>query len=479
MKTLQFKCTLLSDLIINQKAASTGPNSTLDFIPGNNFLGIVAAKYDDPEFENKLMEVFHSGKVRFGDAHPVDAKSDYRSLHVPASIFSPKLQKGIYYQHHMIEGDLKVQLEQQRRGFYDFSKNPAEKINADTTFSIKSAYDSEKRKSQDEQMFGYEALREGLELYFEVEVDDGSIATLIEKALVGVKRVGRSRSAQYGLVRIEPFSFKEIHSSENPYKPGFHTVYADGRLIFYDPEIGQLTLAPTAQMLGFTNGIIRWDLSQVQTFQYAPYNGKRRCFDPDRFGFEKGSVFVVQSDEAPIISSYIGAFRNEGFGKVIFNPSFLSDKNIILKESVDNPKQDSNDIPDESKTPLVKYLLDIQEFTECSKFITSKVNEWVKRNNKYFQDTQFASQWGEIRNRANQHRTSWRQLEESLFNSDSGYLCHGTAAKKWKEKERIGKLKQFIASLHDEAGTGMIVPQEQYWRAIANLSSEMAKKSLK
>lgn len=44
MTTLQFKCTLLSDVILNQKAATEGPNQTLDFIPGSNFLGIVASK---------------------------------------------------------------------------------------------------------------------------------------------------------------------------------------------------------------------------------------------------------------------------------------------------------------------------------------------------------------------------------------------------------------------------------------------------
>jgi hypothetical protein len=46
---------LLSDIIINQKAATEGPNKTLDFIPGSNFLGIVAADYDG--FGDKAMEV--------------------------------------------------------------------------------------------------------------------------------------------------------------------------------------------------------------------------------------------------------------------------------------------------------------------------------------------------------------------------------------------------------------------------------------
>ena len=101
MKTLRFKCTLLSDVILNQKAASEGANNTLDFIPGSNFLGIVAAKYND--FGDNAMEVFHSGKVRFGDAHPVCKGHDgIRTLRVPASMYHPKLGKAseVCYIHH-------------------------------------------------------------------------------------------------------------------------------------------------------------------------------------------------------------------------------------------------------------------------------------------------------------------------------------------------------------------------------------------
>ena len=44
-KTIKFKCTLESDLVLSQTSSSEGNQKTLDFIPGNNFLGIVAARY--------------------------------------------------------------------------------------------------------------------------------------------------------------------------------------------------------------------------------------------------------------------------------------------------------------------------------------------------------------------------------------------------------------------------------------------------
>ena len=73
MKRKVYRCTLLSDIIINQKAATEGNQNTLDFIPGSNFLGIAAsAIYPDPDLtDSEKMEIFHSGHVRFGDAHPL------------------------------------------------------------------------------------------------------------------------------------------------------------------------------------------------------------------------------------------------------------------------------------------------------------------------------------------------------------------------------------------------------------------------
>lgn len=137
MKTLQYKCTLLSDVILNVKSASEGPNETLDFIPGNNFLGIAAKElYEDGSPES--LYIFHSGHVRFGDAHPCAEKDNIRTLRTPAAMYYPKLMKetdGEVYINYLIpdlESDdiLKKQLKQCRSGFYAFSGNEGIRLNA-------------------------------------------------------------------------------------------------------------------------------------------------------------------------------------------------------------------------------------------------------------------------------------------------------------------------------------------------------------
>ena len=101
MGKIQFKCELLSDIVLNESPATEGKRKCIDFISGNNFLGIVASQlYKDTDETSWL--IFHSGNVRFGDAHP--SFNGIRSLRVPASFYYPKLKKidDACYVHHFV-----------------------------------------------------------------------------------------------------------------------------------------------------------------------------------------------------------------------------------------------------------------------------------------------------------------------------------------------------------------------------------------
>lgn len=495
MKTLKFKCTLLSDVILNQKAASEGANNTLDFIPGSNFLGIVAAKYAD--FGNAAMEVFHSGKVRFGDAHPVCKDNDgMRTLRVPASMYYPKLKKAseICYIHHEYsrdkdtEGDGRnpQQLKQCRQGFYAFENGAGFKAETSTNFALKSAYDREARRSKDSQMFGYEALDKGAVFYFEVEVDSDDLAETISAALLGERNIGRSRTAQYGLVKIEKYDFTEAQS-RSPKADGYVTVYADGRLIFIDDN-GEPTFRPTAKDLGLDSGEIDWERSQVRTFQYAPWNGKRKTRDADRCGIEKGSVFVISGCKAQDLKSrYVGAYRNEGFGRVIYNPEFLDTADNASngqarfklkegeKEATGTKKPTLIPADKINNSPLLNYINRAIRDKEEDEYIRKKVNKFVEDNTDRFKKDRelFASQWGAIRTIAMQYKDG-KVIKDRLFvqakeKKDCGYLVHGVAKDKWSSGGRKDLLEKFLKEM-DKSGYGDITA-----KALINLASEMAK----
>jgi hypothetical protein len=483
MKTLKFKCTLLSDVILNQKAATEGPNQTLDFIPGSCFLGIVAselyptdkdkAKEDYAQRMSQAMEIFHSGKVRFGDAHP--SKGDVRGLKIPASMFYPKLQKPSekLYIHHAIpnldDEDLrKEQLKQCRNGFYIFAGDKATEVKTETNFAIKSAYDREKRRSKDEQMYGYESLQKGLELYFEVQVENDDLAKDIKGALVGKKRVGRSRTAQYGLLEIKPFEYSEIASGES--HNNVVTVYADGRLIFLD-TYGLPTFRPTGEQLGLPKDSQNlWDKSQIRTFQYAPWNYKRQCFDADRCGIEKGSVFVVDVSNCgnlDLKSQYVGSFNNEGFGKVIYNPEFLKAKEddgqaiyIIDDKAENSSKPEKKSL---GGSQLLDYIQKQQSEENKNNGIYSNVNEWVKDNKTAFQGKEkFASQWGAIRGIAMATKDDSKIIENVIT-----YIGHGVKSSDW-DGNRRKRLEEFMKENNANIR-----------EALVNLAAEMAKKCRK
>ena len=498
MKTLQFECRLLTDVILRQSAATVGNGSTLDFIPGGNFLGIVAAHYDEFSPEDATT-VFHSGRVRFGDAHPVAGDGSVRSLHVPASMFYPKTGKAseTLYIHHFYNraddnlglGGGPQQLKQCRRGFYKFDKGVGTPAVIPTSYALKSAYDRDLRRSEDSKMYGYESLEKGTKFLLEVEVDDDGLAGRIAELLTGVHRIGRSRTAQYGLVELHEKAFKNVTGNISS---SLITVYADGRLIFLDAD-GEPTFRPTAKDLGIEGGEIDWERSQVRTFQYAPWNGKRMTRDTDRTGIEKGSVFVISGGKVTG-TGYVGSYRNEGFGKVIYCPEFLESKGdngravYVLREPADATPASKPDKTALKGTPLLQYVAEATVREEAEEFIYTQVNEFVsKYAGKFRRDRErFASQWGTIRTLAVQYREHdeivyqlFDKTRKKIHGKDNqtreehyAYLTHGVADEQWKKSGRIKLLRTFIESIHKrENEYGDIVRE-----ALVNLASEMAKK---
>jgi len=500
MKQIKFKCTLLTDVILNVKSATEGSNSTLDFIPGSCFLGIVASSlYNKGDDSGRLsledsLKVFHSSKVRFSDAHLL--VGDMRSCKVPAGMFYPKLKKPseeCYIHHEITDFDelKEKQLKQCRSGFYAFGEDRGVKAPSECTFSIKSAYDRDQRRSKDAQMFGYQAICEGAEFGFCVEFDDcdDSLIENVRDALVGIRRIGRSRSAQYGQVKIESCEYKEVREQapQTKMRPNIYTVYADGRLIFLD-EDNLPTFRPSCRDLGFDDDArILWDKSQIRTFQYSPWNFKRQSYDTDRMGIEKGSVIVVESETGPRKENYIGYYRNEGFGKVFYDPEFLESvpgengkARFVLLDKLpsDNKEADDNEARIYSGSdPLLLFLESKRKQSLDEDYIYELVNEFVNSNKSIFRGEAFASQWGTIRKIA-QTCNSDDELYKKVFYdpvvedkkvSNRAYLGHGVAENKWQKMSRAYVLREFYNKTK-ERGVARA--------AMVNLAAEMAKSSV-
>jgi hypothetical protein len=491
MKTVTFKCTLLSDLVFNLKTATEGNQQTLDYIPGSAIYGLVAGKFYNEYIAQNGIDIFHSGGIIFSDAHPLhNGKRTYRTpawwYHKKGSGFS----EGIYSPFYKAK-DGEPQLKQCRSGYISLiSDGLFTDIVPKKRFSIKSAYDSKARRAEESKMFGYQALVKGTEWGFEMSYNDEfqTEAQQIQKFLIGVKPIGKSKSAEYGLINIEISSIDaDTVSSDNSGKD-YCLLYADSRLAFFDNN-GQPTFMPAPDQLGVINGDIMWNYSQIRTMQYAPFNGKRKTRDTERFCIEKGSVFCIKKKKGFLIkpgetSGYVGYFKSEGFGRLMVDPAFLNndEEGKINWKYDENPEQKPQIINNEMVTLSGQEAI-IFEFLEREKqielmneVVIKKVNEFVNKNLSKFRGEKFSSQWGTIRSIAAKSKNK-QELEASLFYAgdqgnnnkvmNAGYLVHGVAADKWKERGRIQIVKSFIND--NEINDGNVV------LAVVNLASQMAK----
>lgn len=464
-----FKCKFLAPVILNTTGATEGNLDTLEYVPGSNFLGIVAQNY--AAFGEDAFVVFHSGKVRFGNAYPLE--NNQTALPCPATWFIPKgqgLTAGTEIFPDSKSRDAKqveLQPKQVRGGYFIPAPNP--KVwggQVCKTFSLKSAYDSDKRKTRDKEMFGYTALNGGTEWTFSIKIDPSvsdDTAKKIVTMLLGRHQIGRSKNSQYGSVEISLLPADPLQTISQKQVPQTYYLYALSSLAFLDPY-GEPTLLPQLEDIGFT-GDAEIDMAetQIRYHAYSPWNGARKTRDAERLVILPGSVIVVHSANPPdqeILKNGVGIFRSEGFGEVLCNPAFLFCCSLATGEKRKQP-----DCTTEKQNPAEESLLAWLDVQKENHKAVCGIYEAIQQfeHGKYAKVS--ASQWGAVRAYAAEAENVvdlCKQLfeekevaekqpsyEDVIKNGKNvrekhpGYLRHGTAVKQWK-KEAVDQLEQKI-----------------------------------
>jgi CRISPR/Cas system CSM-associated protein Csm3 (group 7 of RAMP superfamily) len=484
-----FKCTLLSDVVLNTSTATEGNMETLDYIPGSNFLGIVAKTLYNAsnEYETAtVLRLLHSNEVSYGDATIKIGEQDIPSFTSPLCYLQPKLNSGSdIYLNHLVPEDNNMQLKQIRYGFINSQGQQLQSIKK--TFSLKSEQDIETRKSKDGAMFGFEAIKAGLVFIFSVRCNNPQDMNLVEQALVGKKRIGKSKSAEYGQVQIEVLTPAAVDI--NSFAPqGYDLVYAASHLCFIDENTGQYTYKPTAQQLGFASGIINWNKSSIRTVNYNVWNARRNSLSAQRNCIAKGSVFYVEKAEG-WTNKNLGEFVAEGLGRILLNPSFLEPNGSKAKMAFTNSTADTAAPaqPAAAKalnTPLGQLLSRRSVSQSLEARIAQKVialtehedNDALTEHKDYDALSKIPpSQWGNIRALATKAKDR-NELYQTLFKDaaadnkqEAGYLVHGVAFDKyWNKNNCLQLFKNIIDNKdYDELGTAFI----------AKLAAQFAKKS--
>lgn len=480
MKEQFYKVSLLSDVVLNSSLATEGNMTTLDYIPGSNFLGILAAKLYNSAAAETAYTLFHSGKLRFGDA--TIAKNDQLSYPIPAMLFMDKINNEIgkdpVFLDYLIDREnppslngANLQLKQWRSGYLLQNGEIIKEL--PKSFAIKSAQERTTRTAKDGAMFGFESLNKGLEFLFSVQAEESDLLDMIHPALEGTHRLGKSKNAEFGQIHISkvaPPKTIDTFTADD-----FVLVYAQTNLCFTDAN-GAPTFQPTVAQLGFTKGEIDWSKSQIRSYSYSPWNFKRNTSNSQRNCIAKGSVFFISNATKNSDANTIGLHQAEGLGKVIYNPAFLAGNKADAKCNFEFYEQNYKEEKTKDDKPATTLL---------SKFLEKKLTERTKDRSIsdviqkliYTTDADVnklkkisSSQWGGIRAYATKTK-NWDELQKQLFDKDLGYLTHGVADEKYWGRNRGANLTAFkkIVDANKQYGT----------QFIAKFAAEMAKESRK
>lgn len=448
MKYIQkYHLTLIEPLILSGKDKTEISLDCLEYIPGNIILGLVAGKLYD-EKNQSTNDLFHNGNVQFGNAYL--SIGNEQLLPIPAVWYTEKgknLSDSIYYYHKINWDGIKVQIKQEREGYFRIHNNEIQITKPIKDVVLKSAYDSTKKSALAEQMYLYEYLVKGQTFIFEVKSIDQSYLNQISEILLGNKHIAKSKTSEFGNIRIQKIGEIEPEITDDIKIETSYFIYAKSNLAFIN-EYGEFTWFPSAEQLGFKNAKINYEKSQLHFDHFHIRNGKRKTHDSDRLIIKKGSVFVIEKkDEREIIidedliNRGLGVFLSEGYGQIIINPPFIDEITVFNYYETIIGGNDSNEIIN----PISNVLLERLESSIITETIYERVSEFIKTNKSKYNNIT-SNQWGTIRAYIYQSKKADKPdslLYDLVFNNESGYLYNGKMSKKW-----VGNRKPLIEFLN-------------------------------
>lgn len=419
MKELIYQVEFLSDVVLPATSNTEGNIEQLDFIAGSNFLGMVAKNYI--KFKDSF-KIFHSGAVKFGDAHIVC--NDKLTYKMPLSYFHEKLNEETLLNHHLIDDFKKYkQLKQKRKGYITKDNNITY---IEYNYLQKSSYDKAKRRSKDSTMFGYSAIKRGTLWQFSIKYDE-SISSqdleLLKHSIVGKQRLGKSKSAQYGLVEITQKGTSEEIEDKNSNEL---ILYANARLALFDSE-GNPTYDLKYLFDGLSDENIVYEKCQLKTSTFTPYNGARQTKDYERVCINKGSVIVLKGIDKKDIPQFVGAYQSEGFGHLLVNPKFLLQNEFSLNNFTKKENNQSISV----KSNVARFLQNRVDTKRDELEILKKVDKFIKEYKTLYKNIK-SSQWGKI-------RSICTSANKNFLEEIEAYIGHGT--KEWSKEQQTTLLE--------------------------------------
>lgn len=386
MKGFELLLTLREDCVFSERSATEGGHRGLNFVPGASILGAFAARlYPDTRLspEDKFW-LFHSGRVRFGNGLPVSDAGE-RGWPMPFCwhhdkgarwlIGKDQIDQDAVFHPAPNDGNRNVQPEQLRG---DFVTETGKLLKPEKSLRLKTAIDPATARAREGALFGYDALRAGQRFVARIAADDtveGRLYSALRAAVPSPMPLGRSRSAEYGLVDVE-IEDLAVKADARIMQAGGWTDAEDlaigqtrialwliSDLVATD-DLGQPTLLPKPRWLGLPDGELNTARSFLRSRRYSPWNAHRGGPDLERQVLCQGSLLVfdlhapLQENHRKRLAAGLGLHRETGLGQVWLNPALLGKPGHSVPAFAADPPEDCVPaiVPANDKAPASDLL---------------------------------------------------------------------------------------------------------------------------
>ena len=401
----EYEVTLLSDVAVTANAATQGGHRGLDYLPGSLFLGAAVARcMENHPFDPSF---FLSGRVRFLDALPV--QDGQRTVPLPLCYHKRKegaWEGAVPCTDPAAETRKGEQWKQWREGFLTPSGVVLKEVPRSTR--MKTAVDRNKRRSEEGKLFSCESLSRGMVLRMRVQAEAPADLERVHAWFHGQElALGRSRSAEYGFVRVQAVGDR-VPPVPKPLEDPRRVVLvlASDLALLRD---GMPVLLPRGEDFGLPeDSRLLPEETFLRTRRYVPWNRFFNCRMAERQVLLKGSVLTFQVPDPldPValqaaLAAGVGMHREEGLGQVEVNPSWVLSPPLLV-----SPAEPSKASPAKPQTPLVRYLADKVQAQNLSREAFSLglvwAQEWRKLSDRIAKDQPVPgkAQWGTIREMA-------------------------------------------------------------------------------
>ena len=487
MNRIHFEVQALQNLAVMETRGTTaGQIQSLDYLPGNLFLGAAAARIYTQLTTKDAFTVFHSGKVRFGNGLPL-TDSGQMAYPMPQCWHHPKDQSPLG-EDGMLQTEKIINRLQEREPTSQPHANQLRAMRSgyvtqDGTFVkpqvdlyMRTAINPRTGLAAEGQLFGYFSIRQGTRFGFHINADQDVAEALLEKvaqALCGKLRLGRSRSAEYGLADCQRTDPRAAPASSPPGKQLVLWCLSDLAVL---DELGQPATLPQPQALGLPPGRFNLAKSFLGHRLVSLMNAKYGHYEPERQIINPGSVLTFDLDK-PLPEDWaqkamhqrIGLYRQQGYGWVWVNPPLLCAEHPKFAEANCNSKEKGKTVQPAAPqvTLLGEWLKSLEDRRDKQNTVEKAAKAWVEELVQCYLDAKLfsqrgqhllgpsPSQWGRVMTAAKQAlRSREYNLGQALFGEDG--ICRdgdpdwGTRLLVDKDQRRDGSLPTFRTWLQNK-----------------------------